>query len=88
MESAEFERARMLQLRQVYDKALLSRDPVEHAFYNQNLLHSIAEFLIHPLQERELAERSKFSNVDDEKLKKAITKVKKKRTRKQNAPKA
>lgn len=67
--NTEFERARILQLRASYDMALKAPDPVSYAYWNQNLLHSIAEFLIQPLQEHEMAERSKLP---------------KKRTRKKN----
>ena len=84
MENNEYELKRISELRAVYDHAMIVCDPVEYKFRQQNLLHTIAEYLIQPLQLHELAERSKFSNVSDKSLKKAITKVKNKRENKKN----
>lgn len=47
-------------LRTYYDMALNVCDPITYALRQQNLLHEIAEYLIKPLQEHELAERSKL----------------------------
>lgn len=47
-------------LRQTYDDALNVCDPVTYALRQQHLLHHIAEFIIKPLQEYEMAQRAKF----------------------------
>jgi hypothetical protein len=58
MRDIELERLR--ELREVYDRTLLTCDPITHAWRNQNLLQAVTEYLIRPLQEHEEAERSSF----------------------------
>lgn len=61
----ENELNRLRALRETYDEALRICDPIDYAVRHRELLYSIAEFLIRPLQEHNLAEISKFSSYEE-----------------------
>ncbi|HEY3526786.1 MAG TPA: hypothetical protein VGK47_11350 [Nitrososphaeraceae archaeon] len=67
--NSEYELNRLRKLRDVYDRTFITCDPITHMWRLQALLQEIAEHLIQPLQQYEMAERSKLP---------------KKRTRKKN----
>lgn len=67
MEINEIALKRLIELRNVYDKSLNVCDPLDFAIRQRNLLQSIAEFLIYPLQEHEMALRSQLRNDNETK---------------------
>ena len=61
----EMQLHRLKCLRDSYDLAISECDPIEFAVRQKRLVHDLAEFLLFPLQEYELAERSKFKTQCD-----------------------
>lgn len=62
----EIDLERLKVLRHFFDRALLICDPIAYAGRQQDLLHAIAEYLIRPLQEHELAEKSQLRHQESD----------------------